>query len=340
MLVNPFIDDNAFQLASLSESLNLLPNRYGRIGQMGLFREKGVPTRTILIEERNGVLSLLPTRPVGSPGTVGESAKRNVRSFAIPHIPHDDVILPQEYEGVRAFGSESEMSVLAEIVNDKLQTMKNKHDITHEHLRSGSLRGEILDADGSVLYDLFAEFGVTPVSVNFDLTNANANVPAKCRAVLRAVEDALMGEVMSSVHVLCSEGFFDALIAHDSVKEVFLNHNAAVERLGGDPRKGFNFGGLIFEEYRGKASDFEGTSRLFVGANEAQAFPVGTMQTFVEYFAPADFAETVNTIGKRYYAKQEPRKFGRGVDLHSQSNVLPICLRPGVLINLTKTAQG
>ncbi|MGD7215362.1 major capsid protein, partial [Ralstonia pseudosolanacearum] len=33
-------------------------------------------------------------------------------------------------------------------------------------------------------------------------------------------------------------------------------------------------------------------------------------------------------------AKQEPRQFGRGTDVHTQSNPLPMCLRPGVLVKL------
>ena len=49
----------------------------------------------------------------------------------------------------------------------------------------------------------------------------------------------------------------------------------------------------------------------------------------------ADFNETVNTIGQTLYAKQEPRKFDRGTDLHTQSNPLPMCHRPGVLVKLT-----
>jgi hypothetical protein len=75
-------------------------------------------------------------------------------------------------------------------------------------------------------------------------------------------------------------------------------------------------------------------SRRFIAAGEAHAFPVGTVDTFATYFAPADFNETVNTIGQPLYAKQEPRKFDRGTDLHTQSNPLPMCHRPGVLIKL------
>ena len=40
--------------------------------------------------------------------------------------------------------------------------------------------------------------------------------------------------------------------------------------------------------------------------------PLGTVDTFATYFAPADFNETVNTLGQVLYAKQEPRKFDRG----------------------------
>ncbi|MEZ5455082.1 MAG: major capsid protein [Lysobacteraceae bacterium] len=66
-----------------------------------------------------------------------------------------------------------------------------------------------------------------------------------------------------------------------------------------------------------------------------RVFPTGTIDTFATYFAPADFNETVNTLGQPLYAKQEPRKFDRGTDLHTQSNPLPMCHRPGVLIKLT-----
>jgi hypothetical protein len=95
------------------------------------------------------------------------------------------------------------------------------------------------------------------------------------------------------------------------------------------------FGGITFEEYRGQASDINGTVRKFIAPGEAHAFPLGTVDTFGTYLAPADFNETVNTLGQPLYAKQEPRKFERGTDLHTQSNPLPMCHRPGVLVKLT-----
>lgn len=333
MILNPFETD-AFNVVSLTDSINILPNNYGRIRELNLFPGQGVRTRTIVVEEKNGVLNLLPTQPPGSPGTLGKTGKRKVRSFTIPHIPHDDVILPEEYEGIRAFGSETEMETVAQVVNDHLQTMRNKHAITLEHLRMGALKGIILDADGSTIYNLYTEFEITQKTVDFVLGTAGTNIQTKCLEVVRHIEDNLQGEVMNGVRCLVSQEFFDALIAHAKVRDVFLNHSDAVNRLGGDPRKNFKFAGVIFEEYRGTATDPEGTARRFIADGEGHAYPEGTMNTFKTIFAPADFIETANTLGLELYAKQEPRKFNRGVDLHTQSNPLPICYRPGVLVKV------
>ena len=103
-----------------------------------------------------------------------------------------------------------------------------------------------------------------------------------------------------------------------------------------DNRTNFSFGGIVFEEYRGQATDAAGNVRKFVADDEAHFFPLGTAMTFRTHFAPADFNETANTLGLPLYAKQEPRKFGRGTDLHTQSNPLPVCLRPEVLVKGTK----
>lgn len=335
-ILNPFEAD-AFSMASLTAAINLLPNNYGRVREMNLMPAQGVRTRTIIVEEKNGVLTLLPTMPLGSPGTQGRRGKRKVRSFVIPHIPHDDTLLPDEYMNIRSFGTESGMAALSEILNDHQQAMRNKHAITLEHLRMGALKGIILDADGSTLFNLYTEFGITAKEINFALGTSTTNVRNKCLAVSRHIEDNLRGEVMTGAHVLCSEGFFEALISHALVKEVYANWEASAERLGQDVRTGFLFGGIMFEEYRGTADDADGTARPFIAANEAHAFPVGTMNTFKTIFAPADFLETANTLGKPLYSKLEARKFNRGVDLHTQSNPLPICYRPGVLVKLKKS---
>ena len=338
--INPFLDNDAFNMVSLTKAINILPNRYGRINELNLMPGRGVTTRTIIVEEKNGVLTLLQTMPVGSPGQEARQGKRKVRSFVIPHIPHDDVIMPEEYSGIRAFGSETEMQTLATLVNNKQQNMRNKHAITLEHLRMGALKGIILDADGSVLYNLYDQFEISAKVINFALTTDTTNVAAKCRELLRHMEDNLKGEVMNGVRCLVSEDFFDALIGHPNVEKFWLNHAKAQELAGNaaDPRKGFPFGGITWEEYRGKASNAAGDTMKFIADGRGHAFPTGTMNSFETLYAPADFNETVNTIGLEIYSKMVERKFGRGMDLHTQSNPLPMCYRPACLVEVKKAA--
>ena len=331
--INPFTAD-AFSTISLTNAINILPNNYGRIRELGIFKPKGVRTRNVMVEEMNGVLNLLPTQPPGAPGTQGKHGKRTVRSFTIPHIPHDDIILPEAYEGIRSFGSENDLVAVSQIVNDRLQEMRNKHAITLEHLRVRALQGLMIDADGSTIYNYFTEFGITKKTVDFLLGTSTTKIVNKCLEVKRWIEAHLQGEVMSGIRCLVDETFFDKLTTHALVKDAFANYTVAQNMIGGDNRKGFTFGGITFEEYAGTVTDAAGTARKFITTDYGIAYPEGTMGTFQTLFAPADFVETANTMGIELYAKQQMRKFDRGVDIHTQSNPLPICCRPSVLVEV------
>jgi len=242
-------------------------------------------------------------------------------------------VLPEEVQGLRAFGSETDTETIANVMAEHLQSMRNKHAITLEHLRMGALKGVILDADGSVLYNLFDEFGIEPKEFNFALNNEKTDVKKKCLDLKRYLELNLKGEYMTGVRVLVSPEFFDLLTAHPNVVKAYQWYQESLA-LRADQRTGFTFAGVTFEEYLGQASDVDGNVRKFIASGEGHAFPEGTVDTFATYFAPADFNETVNTLGQTLYAKQEPREFGRGTDLHTQSNPLPMCHRPGLLVKL------
>jgi hypothetical protein len=101
----------------------------------------------------------------------------------------------------------------------------------------------------------------------------------------------------------------------------------------GQARGSFEYAGILFEEYRGKVGAVD-----FTDASKAYFFPVGMPGLFRQYNAPADFVETANTIGLPRYAKQAvDQQFARWVMLHVQSNPLPICTRPRVLIKGKRT---
>jgi hypothetical protein len=75
----------------------------------------------------------------------------------------------------------------------------------------------------------------------------------------------------------------------------------------------------------------------FIDTNKCHIFPTGVPGFFRTYFAPADYMETVNTVGQRIYSKQYEMPNGKGVNLDAQSNVLSLCTRPTALIKGKRT---
>jgi hypothetical protein len=56
------LKDAAFGVASLTESIKLLPNTYSKVGQSGIFVRKGVNSRTIALEYAGGRFTCCPIR--------------------------------------------------------------------------------------------------------------------------------------------------------------------------------------------------------------------------------------------------------------------------------------
>ncbi|ABN78458.1 bacteriophage-related protein [Cereibacter sphaeroides WS8N] len=331
---NPF-DAGGYSLAEMTQAINILPNLYTRLGQMGLFQFEGVTQRSVIIEQAEGVLSLLPSQPWGGPATVGGRERRSMRSFALPHIPHDDVITAADVQGQPALGSTGQADPLAEVMTRKLALMRRKHAATREYMEMNALRGVVKDGAGLTLYDYFAEFGLVQISVDFLLGTAGTNVQAKCREVLRAVEEELKGESMTGVTALVSPEFFDKLIGHPKVEEAYKYYaSSGAQPLRQDVRRSFPFAGLLFEEYVGSVTLAGGASERLVPAQEGTAFPLGTMDTFRTYGAPADLLEAVNTIGQPIYARQLLDPKGRWIDLMTEANILPVNKRPRLAVRI------
>lgn len=330
--------NNAFSVISLTDAINQVPFLPGRIGQLGLFTESGITTTTVMIEERAGSLNLIETTARGAPAVQNQHNKRKARSFVVPHVALEDTLLADEVQNVRAFGSESDLESIQQVVDFRLAEMARKHDATLEHLRVGAIKGQILDADGSsILYDLFTEFGVSQYSeIDFDLDNASPApgvIKKKCHDVRRKVEDELGAQPYDHIHAFCGSAFFDDLVAHPEVEAAYNRYLDGLFLRQGQARGSFEYAGIVFEEYRGKVGTVD-----YTDTNKAHFFPVGVPGLFRQYNAPADFVETANTVGLPRYAKQATdQEFGRWVKLHTQSNPLPICTRPKVLIKGKRT---
>ncbi len=331
---NPF-DAGGYSLAEMTQAINLLPNLYTRLAEIGLFRFEGVTQRSVIIEQFEGVLSLLPSVPLGSPATVGSREGRSMRSFALPWIPHDDVILPADIQGIPSIGASDAADPLLTVMNRKLTLMRRKHAQTREYMEMNALRGIVKDGAGTTLYNYFTEFGLSQISVDFVLGTAGTNVQGKVRTTLRNIEDNLLGESMTSVHALVSSEYFDKLISHAKTEEAYKFFSATgAQPLREDMRRAFPFAGILFEEYNGSVTLSNGSTERLIPAGEGIAFPLGTFDTFTTYGGPANLLEAANTVGLPLYARQHLDEKGRWIDLMTEASILPLNKRPRLAIRL------
>lgn len=339
-------NDDAFSLTKMVAAINSVENLPGRVGSL-VFQgvSEGTNSLTVSFESQNNVLTLIPTTPRGAPAPKEKRDRGTLRAVSIPQIKLEDTIGVHSIQGVRKFGTTNELEGVQAVVQRQMRKMNLRHDLTLEYHRLGAVQGLILDADGSVLLDLFSLFGVKnsdgdtgPEIFDFDFDGFESegyedNVRVKCHRVKRYMirKSGLGGQLPSTARIwaLCGSNFFDRLISDKSVREVYRNTSEQERRLGGNYVNGiFEFAGIVFEEYQGTD---DGTT-VAIDPDECRFFMVGVPGLYAEYFAPADFFETVNTLGLPRYAKVAPDgRFNQSMELHTQQNPLPICLRPQTL---------
>ena len=331
-----------FSVVSLTDAINNTRFVPGRLSQLGIFLESSVAVTVATFEERNGILTLVAPSPRGGPGQTVDKGKRNMRAVPIPHFQIDDAIMAEEVQGVRPFGDETGLETVMTKVDERMTMHSQSMAATQEYARVGAFKGIVTYADGTSL-NIFDLFGVTQdAEVDFDLDNANPTSGAlrrKCAQVVRQVANTLDGVPYAYLRAECSDDFFDDLLAHPEVIESYKGTSMAeVLRQGyvlPDGSKifgAFEFGGIVWENYRGKIG---GTS--FIDAGKCHIAPMGVPGLFRTVYGPADYVDTVNTLGRRLYMRQRLMRNEKGVEIDVQMNNLEYCTRPKALIKGKRT---
>lgn len=336
-------NNDAFSVLRMTTAMREISYVPSRIGQLGLFQTENIDTLDVAIEKADAEqLVLIPSSPRGGVGETRDMAKRSLRKLGVPHFQRNDAIYADEVMQVRAFGQETAVETLAGKIAQKAAVHSQDFALTEEYHRLNVIKtGNLLDADGSVLYNYATEFGESmPAEIDFDLDNASPAEGAlrkACAGVVRSISNTLGGLPYRGIHVFCGDAFFDDLIAHKEVRETYKNHaDAAALRTAyiSDGAGGswgmFEFGGITWENYRGGGS-------VSIDTDKCHIFPIGVPQLFKTVYAPADYMETVNRPGQRLYAKQWRMPNDKGVNVEFQMNALHYCTRPRTLLRGKRT---
>jgi len=338
--MNDIFDDEAFSLTSLTAAVNEMPVAPSQIAKSKLFQTEGIDTTTLMIEKQTGTNTLVAYTPRGGPGeTVGDD-QRNMRAFVVPHLQRDDTLMADQVQNVRAFAEASKR----ETIKNKVQQKMSKHitaiDMTIEHQRCGAMKGVVLDKFGNVMENLYSAFDVpVPPTINMKLNDDSTVVRKESDTVAYMMEDALESEVTTSVEAWCGRDFWDALINHKNVREIYQDAAKVTELLGKTPSS-IQVGEITYHRYKisPSAKTASANGGGFIPMDKARVVPFGVPDMFITRFAPADYMETVNTMGLPRYAKKLPKRNDKGIDIEVQSNPISLCTRPQALFELSIAA--
>jgi len=331
--------DDAFRAMELTEAINMVPNQWGMIGSMGVFTPKPIRGTKFAVEKKNGVIQIIQSSERGTSLPGQNRTNRKMLDLRTERFGLKSRMVAEDIDSIRAFGQTSELMQVGQEIADRQTGLRGSSDITREYLRSGALQGIIRDADGSVLYDLFDEFGVTQKVVDFTLGTPGADFNQNCRTVTRHIRTNLMGDVMSRVQGLMHPDYTDKMMKNDDFKsryDKFTNNNGG-DPLRDDMSNGFEHHGIYWKEYMGEGQipqeDGSVITASFVPGGEVMFFPVGTRQSFRDFNGSPDWIGSSNIPGKPFYSRVLPDKQeDMFVDVEAMMQTMPMCIRPGVLV--------
>lgn len=356
-------NDDAFSAVTMTMALEDYDFKPNYIGSLNLFEDIPTSTAMVSIERRGNTLAIIPTTPRGAPLPEGRLDGRTVRGFEAPRIAKGHTLLASAIDGVRAFNTESELETMIEFVGRYERKLVGEVELTWENMMLGAVMGKVLDSDGSVIVDWFAEWGITqPDEIDFALDTATTNIEEKCREVIEVMKRKSKGAWNISTYVigLAGKSFFNKLTFHKTIRETYLNTqqaqmlNRAMGLANGSGfRAGtiatFEYGGITFVRYQ-EADDFNftlneaqlaalGEDGMGVQSNRCKFFPVNAPGVFEVAYAPGETFDFVNTLGRPLYSMMiRDRDRNAWVRPEVYSYPLFICTRPEMLLRAKESS--
>jgi hypothetical protein len=338
-------NSDAFGAISMTQNINNIPYQPSRCESLGIFdgdgdgAGAGITTQQLAVVNVDNILQLISDEALATFPNFQQTDPADIRYITVPHLPLMDTVLAHELPGLPAFGqvgtSMSDTDMMQSVqsaITQKQAKMVANHRLTWEWMRLGSVKGILLDSNGTdVIYNWFTEFGITQKTITWTEATAG-DINRVCDEINRHTADVLGQDSATGIHCFVGSDFMTALTNSPDLQPGFLRYPASAP--GELYRENYVYGqlmyrGITFEEYRGQIG-----GNPYVAAAEGYSFPLGT-NAFIRRNAPGDLSEAVGRPGLPMYSAREVKRFGTGWDLLTSSNPIFMCQRPQVLIKIT-----
>jgi hypothetical protein len=285
-------NQDPFKTIQLTAAIEKAPYVPDGLETLKVFVDKPIRTDTLFVEQRDGQLSLLPFTDRGAPRTQRTTERREARPFVVPRISMADTVYAHEIAFIRDMGTESAlMQIQKEVMRRTVGPtgLRNNLRFTQENHKLATIQGYLLDSDGSIKFNWFSEFGITPNDATyFDLTSKTAGMlRPKIANIVRTMKRKSKGAFTAGtkVYALCGDQFWDNFITHPDIEKTYLNWTAAAGLRGGTAFETYPFADVQWVNYRGSDDTVSVQATLTNGSADASVSASGLAQLTDGWYA-------------------------------------------------------
>jgi hypothetical protein len=338
---------NSFKTTEFVDGITQMPLQYGYINSLNLFNVKSTSQTAIIFDRDYNTTTLLPqVNRGGKAATQGKERKADTFALKLAYFKHEDRLTGDDIQGHRQVGRTDEETI-AHATAEKLGDMRMAWDQTQEYMKLQALKGVFKTPDGTVMADMYSEFGITQDTSDFLLGTSTTNVDAIIRQLkTKIAKNVMNGGAISGVEVLVDPVFFDKLISHASIKNAYQFYvNSGKQVLRDDLTDYMKWGIMDVFEHRGiKFVSYDATFNLPTGSSEVAfadstgiAFARGVNDLFRGFNGPSAKMSGANQPGQELYMKTYVDPKDEYVELELEAAPLFFATRPASIIKVTSS---
>jgi len=259
---------------------------------------------------------------------VVDSGDKFLINLTIPRFPLEKTITAAELNQINALSGNEKVQTLSQRIGQILTEHKNSFKTTLEYMAVGALFGKVIDGKGKTLF----EFKSTQSPVE-------AKADKEIIAILNEIEQKLEEELgyVPKYEILASRSYIDGIAKLAKDEKLFENNLAKWEEI--NDRRVLTIHGTKFIPYSATYKDTNGNTKKFIEDNKAKVTPLDE-NVYKTYYSRANHTQA-QTMGPKMFFAAQPEQLpkGKGWSVVSEMRAIPICIRPGALIELTYTAS-
>lgn len=333
MQARSFTDNNS--IIEYTQEINLIPNEYGLLNELGLFTKKYIAQPTIQFESKGGSISLIPDTHRGTRHNVNKGEVGRMLTFNTTFHPLDDALFAHELVGRRRFGTADQTDIESERIAEKLAVIRRAHSATLETARWHTLTtGTQYSPQQTQSTNFYSDFGITRKEVDMVLGTSTTDLLAKIQEGCADIQDrALTGDIVNNFTCFCSPEFFQKLVSHPKLQAAFSYYASTSEPLRNGFRSGryerFVYGQVTFLSVRGGYA-----GGRFIPAGDAYLVGEGVPDAMQTIFSPADKFDTVGTIASEVYVWAYRSERNDKIEFETSSSFVNALMRPQLVARL------